>query len=109
MSEVFTARLVSLSAAHDILTRENWEGAGLRELAQVALGAFDERRIRMSGPEVRLGARAAIALSMSPSPKPMSSTLIRERAPSALPRNASVGRCASVTRFTRARSASTAR
>ena len=65
MSEVFTARLVSLSAAHDILTRENWEGAGLRELAQVALGAFDERRIRMSGPEVRLGARAAIALSMA--------------------------------------------
>jgi two-component sensor histidine kinase len=65
MSEVFTARLVSLSAAHDILTRENWEGAGLRELAQVALGAFDERRIRMSGPDVRLGARAAIALSMA--------------------------------------------
>jgi len=65
MSEVFTARLVSLSAAHDILTRENWEGAGLRELAQVALGAFDERRLRMSGPEVRLGARAAIALSMA--------------------------------------------
>lgn len=65
MSEVFTARLVSLSAAHDILTRENWEGAGLRELAQVALGAFDERRIRMSGPEIRLNARAAIALSMA--------------------------------------------
>lgn len=65
MSEVFTARLVSLSAAHDILTRENWEGAGLREIARVALAPFDERRIGMVGPDIRLGARGALAISMA--------------------------------------------
>ena len=65
MSEVFTARLVSLSAAHDILTRENWEGAGVREIVQVGLAPFDETRIAVSGPEVRVTARAAIALSMA--------------------------------------------
>jgi PAS domain S-box-containing protein len=65
MSEVFTARLVSLSAAHDILTRENWEGAGVREIVRVGLAPFDETRITASGPEVRVTARAAIALSMA--------------------------------------------
>jgi two-component sensor histidine kinase len=32
--ELFTDRLVALSAAHDVLTRENWEGAGLREIVE---------------------------------------------------------------------------
>ncbi|MBL8774208.1 MAG: PAS domain-containing protein [Phenylobacterium sp.] len=65
MSAAFTSRLVSLSAAHDILTREHWEGAAVREIVQVALAPFDEARIQASGAEVRLGARAAIALSMA--------------------------------------------
>jgi two-component sensor histidine kinase len=64
-NEVFTARLVSLSAAHDVLTRENWEGAGLREVVHVALAPFDESRIAAVGREVRLGARAALALGMA--------------------------------------------
>jgi PAS domain S-box-containing protein len=65
MNEVFTARLVSLSAAHDVLTRENWEGAGLREVVHTALAPFDETRIETRGPEVRLGAQAALALGMA--------------------------------------------
>ena len=65
MTEVFTARLVSLSAAHDVLTRENWEGAGLREIVQVAMTPFEEDRIVASGPDVRLGPRAALALGMA--------------------------------------------
>jgi PAS domain S-box-containing protein len=65
ITEMFTARLVSLSAAHDVLTRENWEGAGLREIMRVALSPFDETRIVTSGPDVRLGARAALALGMA--------------------------------------------
>jgi PAS domain S-box-containing protein len=65
MTDVFTARLVSLSGAHDVLTRENWEGAGLREVVQTALAPFDETRIEAAGPELRLGARAALALGMA--------------------------------------------
>lgn len=64
-ADLFTARLVSLSAAHDVLTRENWEGASLREIAQVALAPFDDSRISLDGPELRLGARGALALSMA--------------------------------------------
>jgi PAS domain S-box-containing protein len=65
MAEVFTARLVALSGAHDVLTRENWEGAGLREIVQVALAPFEGDRIVTEGPDVRLGARAALALGMA--------------------------------------------
>ncbi|WP_337188593.1 HWE histidine kinase domain-containing protein [Phenylobacterium sp.] len=65
MSEIFTARLVSLSAAHNVLTRESWEGAGLREIIEVAMAPFDAPRIAMLGPDVRLGARAALAMSMA--------------------------------------------
>jgi PAS domain S-box-containing protein len=66
--ELFTDRLVALSAAHDVLTRENWEGAGLREIVDRALEAFmahGEGRIAIAGPEVRLGSRAALALAMA--------------------------------------------
>ncbi|WP_293905083.1 HWE histidine kinase domain-containing protein [Phenylobacterium sp.] len=66
--ELFTDRLVALSAAHDVLTRENWEGAGLHEIVDGALKPFEahgEGRIAVAGPEVRLGSRAALALAMA--------------------------------------------
>jgi len=65
MADVFTARLVALSGAHDVLTRENWEGAGLKKIVQVALAPFAGDRISTQGPDVRLGARAALALGMA--------------------------------------------
>lgn len=65
MSDVFTGRLIALASAHDVLTRENWEGAGLAKIVEVALAPFDERRIGRSGPDVRLDARAALALGMA--------------------------------------------
>lgn len=66
--EIFTARLVALSAAHDVLTRENWEGARLGEIVAGALAPFAaeaEQRLRFEGPEVRLSARAALGLAMA--------------------------------------------
>jgi PAS domain S-box-containing protein len=65
MTDVFTGRLIALASAHDVLTRENWEGAGLRKIVDVALAPFDERRIARSGPDARLDARAALALGMA--------------------------------------------
>jgi PAS domain S-box-containing protein len=67
MEELFTARLIAMSAAHDVLTRENWEGADLREIVDGALGPFgqSEGRILVSGPDVRLGSRAALAIAMA--------------------------------------------
>ncbi|MEW5688349.1 MAG: HWE histidine kinase domain-containing protein [Pseudomonadota bacterium] len=66
--ELFTARLVALSAAHNVLTRENWEGAFLTEIAQEALAPFATRsddRIRIDGPVTRLSARAAVGIAMA--------------------------------------------
>jgi PAS domain S-box-containing protein len=62
------ARIQSLSAAHDVLTREAWEGATLAEVVEAALAAFrggGGRRFRISGPDVRLPPRIALAVSMA--------------------------------------------
>ncbi|WP_457092848.1 HWE histidine kinase domain-containing protein [Microvirga sp. P5_D2] len=62
------ARLFALSRAHDVLTRENWEGAALREIVAQAVEPYrgvGEGRLLSEGPEVRLSPRAALALSMA--------------------------------------------
>jgi PAS domain S-box-containing protein len=62
------ARLFALSRAHDVLTRENWEGAALREIVTQAVEPYrgaGEGRLVSEGPEVRLSPRAALALSMA--------------------------------------------
>ncbi|MCB5174706.1 PAS domain-containing sensor histidine kinase [Microvirga lenta] len=62
------ARLFALSRAHDVLTRENWEGAGLREIVVQAMepyGGVREDRLRIGGPDVWLSPRMALALAMA--------------------------------------------
>jgi PAS domain S-box-containing protein len=62
------ARLFALSRAHDVLTRENWEGAALREIVAQAVEPYrgvGDGRLTSEGPEVRLSPRAALALSMA--------------------------------------------
>ena len=65
--ETFLGRITALAAAHDILTREQWDGARLEEIASSVLQALDgtEGRVRLNGPAVRLGPRSALALSMA--------------------------------------------
>jgi two-component sensor histidine kinase len=65
--EAFLRRITALASAHDILTREQWEGASLDEVAQGVLLALSERReaVRIAGPEVRLDPRTALSLSMA--------------------------------------------
>jgi PAS domain S-box-containing protein len=62
------ARIQSLAAAHDVLTRDSWEGATLTEVVAVALRPFiddQERRFEIGGPALRLGSRVALALAMA--------------------------------------------
>ncbi|MET7244883.1 sensor histidine kinase [Methylobacterium sp. EM32] len=62
------ARLKSLASAHDVLTREKWDGATIAEIVASALAPFTQsgaHRIRTGGPEVRLPPRSALALSMA--------------------------------------------
>ncbi|KTS34230.1 histidine kinase [Methylobacterium indicum] len=62
------ARLKSLASAHDVLTREKWDGATIAEIVVSALAPFTQTgvsRIRTGGPDVRLPPRSALALSMA--------------------------------------------
>lgn len=66
--ERLTERLLALSAAHNVLTRENWKSADLREIASEALRPYDDppgSRITISGPARRLAPNVALALSMA--------------------------------------------
>ena len=61
-------RLFALSRAHDVLTRENWEGAGLIEIVREALAPYRherENRLHVEGPDVRLSPRMALATAMA--------------------------------------------
>lgn len=64
--EKFEARLMGLSGVHDILTRESWHGAGLREVAQRALRPFDEAgtRVTIDGPALRLQPGGALTMAL---------------------------------------------
>jgi two-component sensor histidine kinase len=65
--DAFQQRLAALAAAHDLLTRESWEGATLGELMSEALGLYNgaEPRIEWQGPPVRLNPKAAVSLVMA--------------------------------------------
>jgi PAS domain S-box-containing protein len=65
--EAFLRRITALAAAHDILTREQWDGAGVAEIAEGVLGALDgaAARVKLQGPVLRLSSKAALSLSMA--------------------------------------------
>lgn len=63
----FIARLGTLAAAHDLLTRDQWEGVTLAELARAATRPLDRDglRVAIGGPDVRLCPKTAVALAMA--------------------------------------------
>ena len=65
--DAIAARLVTLGRAHDLLTQASWTAAPIDALVKAAVGNYgeDSVRIRMSGPSIRLNARAALAISMA--------------------------------------------
>src|SRR5262249_50331317 len=65
--EVLGGRIKALSAAHDALHRTSWRQAPLRSVVESALAPHDsgEHRIRISGPNVALTSRQALALSLA--------------------------------------------
>ena len=60
----FEARIIALSRAHDVLSERHWETVRLSTLLGQELAAFDNRRVSLSGPDVDLNPKAAIALAM---------------------------------------------
>ncbi|USQ98622.1 sensor histidine kinase [Caulobacter sp. RL271] len=61
--EVFTDRLIALSAAHDLLTRSGWREADMGALVAASVGAHVER-VDRAGPEIALAPHTAVGLSM---------------------------------------------
>jgi PAS domain S-box-containing protein len=65
----FQARLIALARAHDLLTREDWEGAALDAVVRAAMEplAIDAARVDLSGCAARavLPPGAALALAMA--------------------------------------------
>jgi two-component sensor histidine kinase len=67
VADAFQSRLMALSAAHDVLTRENWSGADLRDIVAEAVAphcAAGPERVRIDGPSVRLPAKSSLAIAM---------------------------------------------
>lgn len=63
--DAFERRLQALGVAHDVLVDRNWVGADMRATIEQVLGVFGcDDRIDLSGPDVALGARAALALAL---------------------------------------------
>lgn len=60
----FGNRLKALSSAHDVLLARSWSAAGLRQIADAALATFADDRIEISGPDIRIGSRTAMSLSL---------------------------------------------
>ncbi len=65
--EAFTARLMTLSHAHDILTRTSWTAASIKEVLNGALAPHrsSQGRIHTTGPALELQPRQALALAVA--------------------------------------------
>jgi PAS domain S-box-containing protein len=64
------SRIFALSRSHDLLTRSNWEGVTLHDLARASMAPFegiDDRSDRLSivGPDVTLISSVALALGIA--------------------------------------------
>lgn len=68
--ESIESRIFALSRSHDLLTRDNWEGAGLHDLIEAALepfGVTDGRaeRFVVTGENIKLAPKATLALGIA--------------------------------------------
>ena len=66
--DAFSARLILLGRAHDILTRASWTEAPIADVVDGALAVHQGgagTRIRVSGPGVLLAAKPALALALA--------------------------------------------
>jgi PAS domain S-box-containing protein len=68
--EAVESRLFALSRSHDLLTRENWESAGLLDIVNAALEPFGvangrSERFEVKGSNIRFPPKAALALGIA--------------------------------------------
>jgi two-component sensor histidine kinase len=66
----FDGRIQALVRAHDLLTANSWQGAGLDEVIRRTLAPYAARngvghRVEIAGPPIRVGSEAAVTLHMA--------------------------------------------
>jgi PAS domain S-box-containing protein len=62
----FEGRLEALAAAHNLLTRENWDSASIREVITQGLTPFCQgARCVIDGPELRIAPKTAVGLALA--------------------------------------------
>jgi len=62
------SRLIALAQAHDVLTRESWDGAELMDIITGAVAPHERQtrgRFRIGGPQVRLAPKTAVSMAMA--------------------------------------------
>ncbi|MDH2325946.1 HWE histidine kinase domain-containing protein [Cereibacter sp. SYSU M97828] len=64
-SESISARILALSRAQDVLTGQSWAEATVAAVLASALEPMGAQRFHLDGPEVALGRRQALALSLA--------------------------------------------
>ncbi|MBP0437156.1 GAF domain-containing protein [Tianweitania sediminis] len=63
--EALNNRIHALAQAHNVLLQRSWSAAPMKEIVEAVVAPFNtEARCHVSGPTVRLGARAALSLSL---------------------------------------------
>lgn len=63
--EAFRGRLEAFGRAHDILTVETWATAQLKDVVAAALGFHNDASISWTGPDITLGSKQALSLSLA--------------------------------------------
>jgi PAS domain S-box-containing protein len=65
--EAFEGRLAALSAAHDVLTQQNWEAAEIGRIITTSLAPHHagDGRVTAQGPPLALAPKSAVALSLA--------------------------------------------
>jgi two-component sensor histidine kinase len=65
--EAFEGRLAALAAAHDVLTRQNWEAGSILEIVAEATAPHHaaDGRLTAEGPAVDLEPKTAVALALA--------------------------------------------
>ena len=64
--DAYEGRLTALAAAHNLLTRQNWESASLADVVTQALKPFcREKRCSWQGPELKVPPRIAVTLTLA--------------------------------------------
>ena len=59
------ARIISLAAAHDLLTQRSWSGADIAEVVARAIAPFAAGRIALAGPSLDISPRQTLSLSLA--------------------------------------------